>query len=153
MSSALEAFRAQRDIVDDVQARLTEVAGLLRAIKDQADSLAHNGAFLNLLHEEQTWLLRAEQAIASVRHAREWETHRFWPAVWRRWAVATVFALVSVAAAGAGYVWASRPYQAELAALRARVEFGDTIARRVLAMTPTERRQFDALMKRNTSPK
>jgi hypothetical protein len=71
---------------------------------------------------------------------------RFWPAVWRRWVIAAVFALIS-AAAGAGYSWVSKPYEAELATLRARVELLDMIAQRVIKMTPAERRQFDALMK------
>lgn len=35
--------------------------------------------------------------------------------VWRRWAVAVVFALAAAAALSGGYVWVSRPYEAELA--------------------------------------
>ena len=57
-----------------------------------------------------------------------------------------------VAAGGAGYGWASRPHEAELASLRLRVEMLDAIAERVLTMTPAERRQFDALMKWPASP-
>jgi len=69
----------------------------------------------------------------------------------RRWALALGFALISAAAAGASYAWVSRPYDAELAALRSRAEFTELVERRVLAMTPAERRQFDALMKWNPS--
>lgn len=47
----------------------------------------------------------------------------------------------------AGYVWSTRPHEAELASLRSGVERGDTVARRVLEMTPAERRQFKVLMK------
>jgi hypothetical protein len=72
---------------------------------------------------------------------------RFWPGVIRRWAVALAFALVSAAAAGAGYAWWSKPYAAELAALRSRVGFADFVEHRVVTMTPTERRQFDLLMR------
>jgi hypothetical protein len=77
---------------------------------------------------------------------------RFWPAVWRRWAVAVAFALAAGATFGAGYVWANRPYEAELVSLRTRVELLDAVAQRVLTMTPSERRQFDALMKWNAPP-
>jgi len=66
--------------------------------------------------------------------------------------VAVLFALAAAAAFGTGHVWVSRPYQAELASLRFRVEVLDAVGARILTMTPTERRQFDALMKRNASP-
>jgi hypothetical protein len=69
----------------------------------------------------------------------------------RRWTVALLFALVSAAAAGAGYAWWTKPYAAELADLRSRVEFARFVEHRVLMMTPTERRQLDALMKWNRS--
>ena len=58
-----------------------------------------------------------------------------------------VLILATGLATGAGYVWAARPHEAELASLRAGVELGDTVARRVLEMTPVERRQFEVLMK------
>jgi hypothetical protein len=76
---------------------------------------------------------------------------RFWPGVIRRWAVALVFALVSAAAAGAAYAWWTKPYAAELADLRSQVEFAKFVEHRVLTMTPTERRQLNALMKWNPS--
>jgi hypothetical protein len=153
MASAIDTFRAQLEAVDAIDARLTETAALLHTIQEQTRALAHNEALRTLLQEEQTWLLRAEHAITTMRHHREWEVERFWPAVWRRWAAAVAFAVLTAAAAGAGYVWAVRPDQAELASLRARVEFLDSVAERVLTMTPAERRQFDALMKGTTAPK
>ena len=86
-----------------------------------------------------------------MRHQREREVHRFWPAVepavWRQWVVAVMFAVVTTGAAGAGYVWAARPDAVELADLRKRVDRLDVIAERVLTMTPAERRQFDAVMR------
>jgi hypothetical protein len=72
--------------------------------------------------------------------------------MWRRWVVAAIFALAAAAAFGAGHVWASRPYEAEIASLRFRVEALDGVAARILTMTPAERRQFDVLMKGKTSP-
>jgi hypothetical protein len=147
MSNALDAFRAQREAVEQVHARLTEVGDLIRGLQDQLDGLAQNQALRDILREEQSWLERAQRTIADVRSFREEERRRFWPGVWRRWAVAVVFALAAAAALGGGYVWVSRPYEAELATLRARVELLDFVAQRIITMTPTERRQFDVLMK------
>lgn len=147
MSSALKAFRAQREEAEQIHARLTQVAELLRAIRSEANVLAHDEALRKLLQEEQTWLARTRDIISEVRHFRETEARRFWPAMWRRWAVASVFALAGAAAFGAGYVWASRPYEAELSSLRFRVEVLDAVGARILTMTPAERRQFDSLMK------
>jgi hypothetical protein len=147
MSSALDAFRAQREAADAVHARLREVVMLLRTIKEETQALTHNEALRTLLQEEAMWLARAEQAIVTTRQQREWELRHFWPAVWRRWAVATVFTALMALAAGAGYAWVARPYEAELASLRTRVEALDFVAQRVLKMTPAERRQFDALLK------
>jgi hypothetical protein len=55
--------------------------------------------------------------------------------------------LATLASFGAGYAWAARPYEVELADLRRRVEPLDFVAQRALTMTPGERRQFDILMK------
>lgn len=146
MSSALRAFRAQRQEAEQIHARLMEVGDLLRAIRAEASVLAHDETLRKLLQEEQTWLMRTTDLISEVRHFRELETRRFWPAMWRRWVVATLFAFAAAAAFGAGHVWASRPYEAELSSLRFRVEVLDSVAARILTMTPAERRQFDALM-------
>ena len=147
MASALDEFRAQREAADAIHARLEETAALLRSVLAETQTLAHSEALRTLLRDEQTWLVRAEQVITTMRHQREWEVRRFWPAVWRRWVVAVMFAVVTTGAASAGYVWAARPDAAELADLRARMDRLDVIAERVLTMTPAERRQFDALMK------
>lgn len=78
---------------------------------------------------------------------------RFWPGVWRRWALALVFALASAAAAGGGYGLLTKPYANELATLRARAEFGAFVEHRLRTMTATERRQFDTLMRWNVPAK
>lgn len=149
MSSALDVFRAQREAADAVHARLQEVVLLLRTIKEETRALTHNEALRSLLQEEATWLASAEQTITTMRHQREWEVDRFWPAVWRRWALAAAFTVLMALTAGAGYAWVAQPDQAELTSLRSRVEAMDFVAQRVLKMTPAERRQFDALMKEN----
>ena len=147
MSSALEAFRAQREAVEELHSRVQDVTNLLKSLSDQADALASNPRFRQLMQDEAKWLARAEDTVREVRAFREDELRRFWPAVWRRWAIALVFAVVSAAAFGAGYAWASRPLEGELRSLRARVELLDFVAQRVITMTPAERREFDALMK------
>jgi hypothetical protein len=153
MASALDAFRAQREAVDQVHARLTEVAALVRSVQGQVDAIAHDHGLREVLRDEQTWLERTQRTIADVRAFREQEMRRFWPAVWRRWAVAVVFALAAAATFGSGYAWASHPDEAELVSLRSRVELLDAVAQRLLTMTPSERRQFDALMKWGAPPR
>jgi hypothetical protein len=58
-----------------------------------------------------------------------------------------VLALAAAAALGGGYVWVSRPYEAERATLRSRVKLLDFVAPRIITMTPGERRQFAVLIK------
>lgn len=153
MSTALDEFRAQREAVDDLRARLEEVVRMIAALTSQADALTRDPALRQLVQTEQTWLAQTERALERVRVFREDEMRRFWPAIWRRWAVALAFALSSAAAFGAGWFWAARPYDAELASLRGRVELLDFVAQRIITMTPAERRQFDALMRSRTPSK
>jgi hypothetical protein len=75
---------------------------------------------------------------------------RFWPGVWRRWVLALVFALASAAVGGAGYAAVTRPWAAEITALRERVAFAEFVEHSALTMTAAERRQFDSLMKWDT---
>jgi len=63
MSSALEIFRAQRAEVEQIHARLTRVEELLRAIRSEANVLAHDQNLRMLLQDEQTWLRRAEDLM------------------------------------------------------------------------------------------
>ena len=147
MSGALDAFRAQREAVEQVHARLAEVAELVRSLQAQVESIGRDQQLREVLRHEQNWLERAERFVAEVRAFREEELRRFWPAVWRRWLIAVAFALAAAAAFGAGHVWATRPHEAELVTLRSRVELLDFVAQRIITMTPNERRLFDALMK------
>ena len=124
---------------------------MLRSLRTQVDAIAQDQALRRVLRDEEDWLDSARRTIAEVRALRQDELRRFWPGVWRRWAVALAFALASAGAFGAGYVWASRPYEAELASLRTRVELLDAVAQRVITMTSAERRQFDALMRKTTA--
>jgi hypothetical protein len=151
MASALETFRAQQEAANGIYERLLEVSALLGQLRTQVEVLARNEELKRLLEREESWLVEAQRTIVEVRHWRERETQRFWPGVARRWAVALAFAWASAAAAGVGYAWWTKPYAAELADLRSRVEFARFVEHRVITMTPTERRQLDALMKWNRS--
>jgi hypothetical protein len=153
VSGALDAFRAQREAVDDLRARVEIVAKLIADIAVQVDAIAKNQILRDVLNAERTWLAQTERVLQRVRELREDEMRRFWPAVWRRWTPALAFALAAAMVCGAGFVWAARPYEAELASLRARVELLDFVGRRIIAMNPAERLQFDALMKSGTPPK
>jgi predicted metal-dependent hydrolase len=147
MPTALDTFRAQREAADGVYARLIEVSQLLHQLRGQADALARNDELQAVLQREQSWLDQARRTIEEARRWRELEMRRFWPGVWRRWALALIFALASAAAAGAGYARIEQPYAAEITALRSRMNFAEFIEHRVVTMTPAERRQFDTLMK------
>jgi hypothetical protein len=127
MSNALDALRAQRDAVEQVHARLGEVATLVRALRTEIEAIGQDRAFREVLRDETTWLDQAERTTAEVRRLREQELSRFWPGVWRRSAAAFVLSLATLASCGAGYALASRPFDAELVSLRQRVELLDVI--------------------------
>jgi hypothetical protein len=99
------------------------------------------------LREEQSLLIRAQETIAVARHFREQEMLRFWPSIWRRWAIAIVFALAALAAAGAAYGWATTTHARELAELRERANFGDRVLMRLAGMNAVQRRQFETLLR------
>ena len=105
MESSLDTFRAQREAVDQVHARLTEVSQLLKEVQSQVDAIAGNVELRAVLRDEHVWLRQAQQLLVDVRHFREQERRRLWPGVWRRWVLAVVFALASAAAGGTGYAW------------------------------------------------
>jgi hypothetical protein len=153
MPSAIDVFREQREAADQVHARLAEISTLLGQVRQQVNALALNQELRAVLKQEESWLVRTRPAVAEVRSFREQDMLRFWPGVVRRWIVALVLALGSAAAAGAGYAWVTQSHSAERAALRSQVEFAEFVQHRIAAMTPTERRQFDTLMRLNLVPK
>ena len=153
MSSAIDVFREQKEAADQLHARLTEISTTLDRVRHQVYALVKDGELRAVLRQEESWLERARLLVHDVRSFREQDAQRFWPGVVRRWIVALLFALGSAAAAGAGYGWATKPYATELEALRTRLAFVEFVEHRVVTMTPAERRQFDALMKLNRSPR
>jgi hypothetical protein len=153
MNSTLDAFREQREAVEQLHRRLFEVGEMLGLLRERVELLAGDKELRAVLQQEESWLHHVERTVAEVRAWRREEARRFWPGLIRRWTLALAFALVSVAVAGAAYARITEPHAAELWALRSRAEFGDAIARRIASMTPIERRQFDGLMKWSATPK
>ena len=127
MPNAIEMFRAQRDAADQVHARLTDVAGLLNELQMRRSShVAGNRQLRDVLHERaDAGGAHGDPADCRSDTSASRRSRGIWPAVWRRWVLALVFALASAAAAGAGYAWATRPYAAELDTLRSRAALAD----------------------------
>jgi hypothetical protein len=147
MSNALDTFREQQDAARRVHAELAEVAALLEQMKGQVAALANDRDLRDVLRDERTWLDAAQQTVAEVKRWREEEQRRYWPGVAYRWITALAFALLSAVAIGTGYAWIAKPYAVELEMLRPRAELGLVVEQRMNTMTPSERRQLDALMK------
>ena len=125
---------------------------MLAEVRAEVDVVAGNADLRAVLQREETWL-SAERTVAEVRSWREWEARQFWPGLAQRWVMPLVFALASAWVASAGYAYIGSSDRDELAALRARADLATWIENRVASMTPTERRQFDALMKLTGSAK
>jgi hypothetical protein len=69
MANALDAFRAQREAVDQMHARLGEVSDLLERLRVQVDGLALHKDLKETLRDEQMWLARAQHTMREVRRA------------------------------------------------------------------------------------
>ena len=149
MANALDTFREQRAAAGEVYAALKESSELIRGLQSQVNALTRIEELKSLLQQEDLLLRDTQRVVAEMGRLRE----RLRPALIRRWALALVFALASAAGTGACYAWWTRPYQAEIAALRSRMDFAEAVEHRALTMTPGERRQFDALMKWNALDK
>ena len=147
MTNALDVFREQQDAARQVHAELVEVATLMERLRAQITSIANDRELREVLREERQWLDAAQRTIDDVRRWRIEEQRRYWPGVAYRWISALSFALLSAVAVGTGYGWIAKPYAAELEALRPHAELGQLVEQRMNTMTPTERRQLDALMK------
>jgi hypothetical protein len=153
MANALDTFREQRAAAGQVYAALKETSELVRGLQSQVNALERIDELKTLLQQEDRWLHEAQRLVAEMQRLRDNEMRRLLPAAIRRWTLAVIFALASAIATGAGYGWATSPYQTELAALRSRMDFAEFVEHRALTMTPVERRQFDALMKWNSLAK
>jgi hypothetical protein len=147
MANALDMFKAQREAAEALHGKLTEVAALVSTLEQGFDRLALHTALKDTLQAEHAWLRQVQELIREERAFREGRFDRFRLTILWRWGLACIFALAAISAAGAGYVWAARPYKAELAQLREQAAFADLVERRLSVMTPTERQQFERFMR------
>ena len=147
MTNALDVFREQQDAARQVHAELVEVANLIERLQAQIAGITNDRDLREVLREERLWLEAAQRATDDARQWRIEEQRRYWPGVAYRWITALSFALLSAVAVGTGYGWIAKPYANELEALRPHAELGQLVEQRMTTMTPTERRQLDALMK------
>jgi hypothetical protein len=146
-------FKQQKAAVEELLAIARGLEASVATARRELDALSRHDALRSILTEEQRWLARTEDAVRTVRAWRQQESRAYWPLLAWRWAAAVAFALLASIAAGAGYVWAARPYADEFAYLRSRNAFADALETRMVRMTPAERRQLDALLKLPTTPK
>lgn len=153
MSNPIEAFREQRAVAGEVYAMLKDVATLLGNLKEATAGLMPLDELRELLEQERAWLQEAQRTLSQVRDLRANELRRMRTSLVARWMAALAFALASAVAVGAGYAWVTKPYALELSEFRTRQEFAEAIERRFVSMTPAERRQFDALMRWQSSAK
>ena len=147
MSNALEMFRQQREAVEGLHKEVARVGTAIAQVRADLDALSRHETLRSVLAEEQHWLQRTESAVREVRAWREQDARSHWPGVAKRWLVAATFALAAALSAGAGYAWVVKPYVQENAYLRLRHDFVESLERRMLQMTPAERRQLDTLLK------
>jgi hypothetical protein len=146
MANALDAFRAQREAVDQMHARLGEVSDLLARLRVQVDGLALHKDLKDTLRDEQLWLVQAQRTMQEARRWREMESHRVWSPVLWRWAMAFAYALIAAWLAAAGYAWMTEPHAAELERLRRQTSFSAFVERRLEHMTPADVQEFERLM-------
>ena len=146
MSTALETFKKQQQAVEALNQQASELGHAIASARKELDAIARHEALRDILVQEQQWLQRTEDAVRTVRAWRADEARHYWPGLLWRWCAAGGFALLSAAAAGAGYERQMQPYAAENAYLRSRNDFAHIVEHRMLTMTPTERRQLERLL-------
>ncbi len=147
MPNALDTFCDQRAAAGQVNAALKETSELLRDLQIQVKAVTCVDELRLLVQQEQSWLTEAQRILNEVRSLQAQDKRRFRDGVIGRWTLALVFALASAFVVGAGYSLATKPYATEIVALRSRMDFAEFVERRVVTMTPAERRQFEALMR------
>jgi len=122
MSSAIDVFREQREAADQVHARLTEISTTLDRVRHQVYALVKDDELRAVLRQEESWLERARLVVSDIRSFASRTRCDSGPAssgagssrCCSRWGPAAV--------AGASYGWATKPYAAEVDALRARMK-------------------------------
>jgi hypothetical protein len=147
MTTALEMFRQQKAALAELQQQARSLDTAIASVRSELTAIANHDGLRTLLVDEQRWLQRTEDAVREVRAWRADEGRHPWWQFAGRWVVAMAFALLASSAAGAGYVWAARPYAEEIDYLRSRESFASALETRMLRMTPAERAQLETLLK------
>jgi len=153
MANALDMFKALREATDALHATLTDLTAHVSSLQQGLDHLSLDTTLKETLKAEQAWLSKVEELLEKEQAFRQSQFEHFRLSILWRWVLACAFALAAMGAAGAGYVWAARPYKAELAQLRDQAASADLIERRLAAMTPAERQQFERLLKLTATPR
>jgi hypothetical protein len=130
-----------------VYERLQKMSAVLTVVRTQVDAVAGSAELRAYLQRQEAWLTQASRTVSEVRAWREHEARQFLPSVARRWVLVRLFALAAAWIVGAGYAYATKPYDLELRELRARSTFVEAIEDRVLTMTPADRRKFEELLR------
>ena len=152
MSSSFEMFRQQRELLAALNQEAMHLSSAIERVRADLKAIAQHEALRDTLIQEQRWVQRTE---AAVHAAQEWQratARHVWPHMVWRWAALTTLALAATLLSVGIYAWVTKPYADEVAYLRARLAFVEQLERRMLQMTPAERRTFDALLK-GASPK
>ena len=113
---------------------------MLNQLRHQINGLTLNDELRVVLRQEQRWLERAEVVLSQHRLFREQDALRFWPGVVRRWLVALVLALSGPPPPAPPTGGQRSRTLWRLQMLRTRMEFVEFVERRVVTMTPGERR-------------
>src|SRR5262245_40594472 len=127
MPNAFDEFRAQHEAVEAVYEQFQKVIDLQKRLVIGVDTVRvatiesqrRTDELKGVLAQEQKWLQDARATVAEIRAWREREMRYVQPSV-VRWFVAAAFAVISAAAAGAGYGWITNPYAAEIRDLQSR---------------------------------
>jgi len=153
MANALDTFKAQQKAVEALLARLTDVVAVVSDLTARVEDLRRGGELKATLEAEQRWLARTQDVLRDVRQWQERESRELrLTALWR-WTKAIAFAFAVATASSAGFMWARQLYAVELERLQSQAALADVVERRVTAMTPAEREQFERLMKLPSAPR
>lgn len=147
MSSSFEMFRQQRELLAALNQEAQNLSAAIARVRSDLEAIAQHDALRDTLIQEQRWLQRTEAAMHA---AQEWQratARHVWPQLIWRWAALATFALAATALSVSIYASVTKPYADEVAYLRARLAFVEQLERRMLQMSPAERRAFDALLK------
>ena len=153
MPNALDTFKAQQKALETLLARLTDVVAGVSDLAARLEALRTDRELHATLEAEQRWIAKTQDVLRDVRQWQERQSRALrWSGVWQ-WTKAIAFALAVSVATAAGFMWARQLYAVELARLQSQAALADLVDRRVAAMTPGERQQFERLLNLSEKPR